>query len=275
MITAVTCSTGAFSRDPDVVDPAGIVAAAELVDADAFELMSYPAFADDHDRTLRTLVRSRLPWASLHTGKAIGSLLSTGAADDRAAALDLLEADLRLAVELEIEVAVLHLWGMPDSDRRFSANLAAVSECLDRAERLGVRLAIETIPCRESSPLARVAELRDQDPRCRWTLDIEFLAVHDELKRALADAELLAATEVIHVKDYDGRFTDHQGRRRYLHPGEGTLDLAAVAASAALAPNPIRLCLESSSVRDDRSVDLARVNSDLVLLRALARRAAA
>ncbi|MFC7621730.1 sugar phosphate isomerase/epimerase family protein [Microlunatus sp. GCM10028923] len=275
MITAVTCSTGAFSRDPDVVDPAGIVAVARQIDADGFELLSYPAFADDADGSTAIFARSGLPWTSLHTGKAIGPLLCTGTDDDRRQALALLDADLRLATAVGVEVAVLHLWGMPDSDRRFPANLAAVSDCLDHAERFGVTLAIETIPCLAATPLARLAELRRRDPRCHWTLDTEFLALHDELELALADAELFARTKIIHVKDYDGEFFDAEGRRRYLHPGEGRLDLAAVAAAAASSPSAIRLCLESSSARADGSIDVGQVNADLAALRGHARLAAA
>ncbi|GAB3748871.1 TIM barrel protein [Microlunatus parietis] len=267
MIIAVTCSTGAFSRDPDVVDAAGIVAAARRVDADGFELLSYPAFADDPKDSTSIFSRSGLPWTSVHAGKAIGPLLSSGTADDRRRALALLDADLRLATALGVEIAVLHLWGMPDSDRRFPSNLAAVSDCLDHAERFGVTLGIETIPCLEATPLARLSELQRRDPRCRWTLDTEFLALHDELDLALADADLFAGTKIIHVKDYDGEFVDRQGRRRYLHPGQGRLDLAAVAEAAASSSSSIRLCLESSSVRPDGSIDLGQVNADLDTLR--------
>jgi sugar phosphate isomerase/epimerase len=275
VISAVTCSTGAFSRDPDVVDPALIVSCAGQVEADGFELLSYPGFADDREASTRTFVRSGLPWVSVHTGKAIGPLLCTGATEDRRQALTLLDADLRLAVALDAEVAVLHLWGMPDSDRRFPATLAAVSECLDRAERYDVTLAIETIPCLAATPLTRLAELRQRDARCRWTLDTEFLALHDELDLALADADLLPETKIIHVKDYDGAFFDAQGRRRYLHPGEGWLDLAAVAAAANASPGSLRLCLESRSVRAVGSIDLGQVNADLAVLRGHARLSAA
>lgn len=109
-----------------------------------------------------------------------------------------------------------------------------------------------------------------------FSRDPEFLALHDELDLALAGGDLLAETKIIHVKDYDGAFFDAQGRRRYLHPGEGRLDLAAVAAAANASPSSsLRLCLESSSVRADGSIDLGQVNADLAVLRGHARLSAA
>src|SRR5699024_12820981 len=64
------------------------------------------------------------------------------------------------------------------------------------------------------------------DPRTRVTLDTEFLGNHGELEEAIADDALWESGAVDHVqiKDFAGSMTDDAGRRKYLHPGQGTLD---------------------------------------------------
>ena len=58
------------------------------------------------------------------------------------------------------------------------------------------------------------------------TLDSEFLGFHGQLAESIAADWLWESGRVqhVHLKDFDGRMKDGNGRR-YLLPGEGSLDL--------------------------------------------------
>lgn len=273
MIAAITCSTGAISRDPDLTDPELIVRNAKQIDCDGFELIFYPAFYDDLPTFRRQLRESTVRWTSLHTEKSIGPLLGTGDPDDRQLALERVRLNCELAADLGIRIAVLHLWGMPESDNNIGANIGALPDCLEIATRYGITLTVESIPCLNRTPLTHLRAIRDALPTAMFTLDTEFLAMHDELEAALDDPSLLERTMLVHFKDYDGRMEDENGNRRYLHPDDGDIDFAAVCRALEAAPNPISVCLESTSVGAGRSVDLDHVRRDLNVVRDLVNRA--
>src|SRR5207247_1196936 len=120
-------------------------------------------------------------------------------------------------------------WGWPDSDNHLERNLQPLSACLDVAERYDMRLAIETIPCLKHDPLSNVRRAVEQDGRVRVALDTEFLAWHEQLETVFEAGWLWEGQRVchVHVKDYDGQAFLADGRRRYLHPGDGRIDFAS------------------------------------------------
>ena len=125
---------------------------------------------------------------------------------------------------------VLHLWDLPESDSDLPGRLDAVVIAADVADKHSVRLLIETIPCRVSTPLRNVQRVLEHEPRVGVALDTEFLAMHGELEEALAADWLWNDGRVghVHVKDYDGSLSESDGSRRYLMPGEGRIDFGAV-----------------------------------------------
>jgi sugar phosphate isomerase/epimerase len=102
----------------------------------------------------------------------------------------------------------------------------------------------------------------ERDPRCRVTLDTEFLALHGQLDQAHELGDRIAH---VHVKDFDPSVWGTRPRR-YLLPGEGVLDLDGFLERL---PYDGTLTLELSAVRDDGGIDADRLEAAAAWLRRL------
>jgi sugar phosphate isomerase/epimerase len=245
-------STGLVTRFPDVPDHAAIAEWCPRLDVDGLEISISRAW--DAERVEHDLASTGLRFETAHLDKRIGAELL----QDADAALAQLASDCRLAASLGAKLGVLHLWELPVGDRRLAENLALLPECLDIAEAAGITLAVETIPCSVGSPLENVHRALDADDRCRITLDTEFLAHHGQLDDALADDALWERVAHLHVKDYAGALRDGDDRRRYLIPGEGTIDFVKVFATVQERGYDGALTLEVSALTPAGSVDEQR-----------------
>jgi sugar phosphate isomerase/epimerase len=243
-------ATGAVTRNPDFTDHRRIVL--HIPPAD-LELSMYSTWDERVIDDLRGL-----PIVTAHADKSIGATLS---GDEPA--FDRFALNCRIASELGAELIVLHLWELPDGDRRLERNLDRLPGLLDTAEDHGLTLAVETIPCTVGTPLDNVRRAWERDPRCRVTLDTEFLAVHGQLEAAHELAEVVAH---VHIKDYHPEVWGTQPRR-YLLPGEGILDLDGFLERL---PYDGTLTLELSAVGDDGGIDTERLETACARLRRLA-----
>lgn len=271
------CSIGAFTRSSDPRNWRAILTYGPQVDVEGLEVIFYPNWFAEADAIAAGLGVSGLRFPVMHAEKGIGPLLGTGRAADRAEAVRSLTANCALGAALGCRLLVLHLWGLPDSDAHIERNLGALPECLDVADGHGLALAVETIPCTHSDPLAVVARALERDARCLVALDTEFLAMHGQVEAALTADWLWEGQRVrhVHVKDYDGQMVAADGRRRFLHPGEGSIDFAGF--FGALTARGFRgsVSLEASSVQRDGSVEIARTQRAIAALRAMLGQAAA
>jgi sugar phosphate isomerase/epimerase len=243
-------STGAVTRNPDFTDHLRIVR--HLPPAE-LELSIYAAWDERVVDDLRGL-----PIVVAHADKAIGATLS---GDDPA--LDRFDLNCRIAGALGATTIVLHLWELPDGDRYLERNLDHLPGLLDAAEEQGLTLAVETIPSTLGTPLDNAGRACERDPRCRVTLDTEFLALHGQLDRAHELGGLIAH---MHVKDFDPAVWGTKPRR-YLLPGEGTLDLDSFLERL---PYDGTLTLEMSAVGPGGEIDSGRLDAALAWLRRLA-----
>ena len=245
-------STGLVTRFPDAADHTAIVEWCPRLGVDGLELSITRVW--DAVRVEDDLRSARLRFETAHLDKRIGAELLENAA----AALAQLETDCRLAASVGATLVVLHLWELPVGDRRLDENLALLPACLDVADAAGVTLTVETIPCSAGSPLENVRRAVETDDRCRVTLDTEFLAHHGQLDDALADDELWERVAHLHVKDYAGALRDSADTRRYLIPGEGTIDFDRLFGTLRERGYDGALTLEVSSVTAAGTVDEQR-----------------
>jgi sugar phosphate isomerase/epimerase len=271
MTMPLLCSTGSFTRS---VVPEGYRALETYgpqLDADGFEVLFYERWTDYLDDVLAAFCATGFTFPALHAEKSIGTSLGTGAPADRRAALERLAINCAFARALGARVAVLHLWGLPESDAQYANNLAALPDCLDVAAAHRVTLAVETILCAAADPLTRVREALERDARCRVALDTEFLAHFGQLTAALEADWLWQGDTVrhIHIKDHDGQLTTVDGRRRFLQPGEGTIDFAAFFAGLRRRGYGGNLSLESSAFGPEFEVEIERTQRGLAYLRGL------
>jgi len=215
----ILCSTGVLfeSGRPHIES---ILRLGPRVPADGLELLVVRDMVGTLADAAQRLRDSGLRFPAVHAPKLAGSMIP-GDEGER----QLTEA-ARFAKAIGADVVVLHLWDLPESDTNFDTRLDAAVVAADIAEEAGVTLAVETIPCLESTPLANIARVLEHEPRLSVALDTEFLAYHGEIDDAIASDFLWDGRVVrhIHLKDFGGSLVDDTGRRRYHAVGEGTID---------------------------------------------------
>lgn len=267
----VLCSTGAFTRESLLPDHRPILSIGPSLEADGLELLFYKAWYAEVERVADDLLASGLRFPVIHSEKSIASALGSVDAAERARALEKLEKNCRLGWRVGAQLLILHLWGMPGSDEHLERNLSMLGECISVAEAAGLALAVETIPCAQADPLTNVHRTLEQDERALVALDTEFLTLHQQLEQALAADWLWQSSRVrhVHIKDYDGQMADANHYRRYLHPGEGTIDFPGFFRGLAQRDYQGYVSLEASVVQPDGVVDLPKLRSSLAHLRGL------
>jgi sugar phosphate isomerase/epimerase len=262
----LVCSTGAFTHFPDFADHRAILEFGPRLDVEGLELVVFPTW--ELKVVVRDLLRSGLSFPVVHADKTVGVDLSAATARRREEGAARLSENVRLAETLGAELVVLHLWDLPQSDAHLLRNLEGLARCHGAASRAGVALAVETLPSDHGTPLANIREVIETDGRLAVALDTEFLALHGELSVALDEDWLWERRVVrhVHVKDFDGSLRDANGRRRYLHPGEGDIDFAAVVRALRRRAFAGTISLESSAVGPTGDVDVRRIEESLALL---------
>ncbi len=271
MSRAVLLSTGAMTRDPVQTDHTEIVRHGPGLGVPGFELGVYSAWYGHLDEVISDLRGSGLSFPVVHAEKLIGAGLGSEAHEDVEDALERLEVNCRAAAGLEAKTVVLHLWERPIADREIERNLERLPMCLDMTSAYGLALAVETIPGDDGTPLTNVQLALERDPRCRVTLDTEFLGLYGELEASIAADWLWSERNVqhVHVKDFDGRLR-RGGRRRYLLPGEGRLDLQGFLDGLAERGYTGGLTVEATAVGDDGVLDPARMSQMAAVVTQLA-----
>jgi sugar phosphate isomerase/epimerase len=271
MSPAILCSTGIVTQDPDQTDHKLILEHAPKLGASGLELQVHKAWYGHLDEVVEDLRGSDLSFPAVHADKEIGAGLGSEEADDADEALASLEINCRAAAALGAKMLVLHLWEDPAHDEEIERNLDHLPACLDTAEAYDVTLAVETIQGVAGTPLANIRLALERDPRCRVTLDSEFLGFHGQLAESIAADWLWEDGRVshVHLKDFDGRMRDGNGRR-YLLPGEGSLDLQGFLSGLRERGYEGAITLEASAVSQDGQLDEQRLQQIADVVRQLA-----
>lgn len=261
------CSTGCFSRDPDLTSGELVTHGMRQLPGTSFEVMYYSTWFDNAAEIARLINATGSPTPALHAEKSIGPAFASNRRSDIEAAHEKFEATCRFAEAISADLIVLHLWGLPDSDALINRNLTALPRLLDTADRYGVTLSIETLLCQDSTPLDVVTRCRDVDHRATITLDTAFLAMQDQLGAAVVDDRLWpSAVDHIHLKDYADPSLGW-GKASYLHPGEGTLDLRAFLEGARAKGFDGSVTLESPALLENNEPDVGRIEASLAWIR--------
>lgn len=265
------CSSGTFSQYPNYTDYKAILRYAPQLPVDGIEIMLYPQWYDHIAAIGCELIATGLRFPAVHAGKDISTGLSSLDRGEVEAALQELDTNCRFAQAIGASVLVLHLWGLPASDSSIERNMQHLSRCIDIAEEREVTLAIETIPCAVADPLTHIRRVLELDGRCKVALDTEFLALHNQLEAAI-DADWLWHTDCVvhvHVKDHDSQMFTPDKRRRYLHPGEGTIDFEHFFSSLKQRNYAGPISLEAPVIDAEGNVDVQRLETSLGNLRRL------
>lgn len=231
----IAVSTGVYSRFPEYATPAAVAEGMGRLEADCFEVLLFGSW-DDPLTAARTIAAAHRPVAVVHGAKQIGGLLGAQDPAVRRQGQNLALRALEAAQVLEAPRVNIHLWDLPDSDRHLDRNLDALAELLPKVWESGCQLLCETVPCQADVPWRGVQRALDlaatlpggagRGPRLGVNLDLEFLAWHDGIQETLTRFVPAWGQRLgnVHVKDFDGQPFAPDGRRRYVNPGDGTLD---------------------------------------------------
>lgn len=263
------CSTGTFSRFPDLTDYRSILTFGPWLEVDGFELMFYPDWTAEIEHIASELLKSGLRFPTIHAEKGIGPALVSSQLEEREQGWLWMQASCQLGNLLGANLLIFHLWGLPDSDEKIEQNLQHLEDCVKIAEEFELKLAVETIPCKRGDPLSNVRRAIEQDPRVLVALDTEFLAIHNQLDTALKVDWLWQQNRVrhIHIKDYDGGLYSTDNFRRYLHPGEGCINFPTFFDTLRLRNFRGYISLEASVVNRDGTRDIQQLKKSLSMLR--------
>lgn len=215
----ILCSTGVFTCSSDPLSYEVIPRCGPQFAVDGFEVLFYPRWYPKQEQVVCALCASRLAFPVIHTEKGIGEVFGSSHLEEQEQGVARFERNCHFAREIGARLAVLHLWELPESDTHFERNLGLLTRCLDIAQRYGIELAIETIPCAAADPLANVKRAYERDAHSRVALDTEFLATHHQLATVFDAAWLRQAALIkhIHLKDFDAYAHASEGGR-YLEP---------------------------------------------------------
>ncbi|GCE07101.1 sugar phosphate isomerase/epimerase family protein [Dictyobacter aurantiacus] len=266
----VLCSTGAFTRSSDPNSHEEILKYGQELMADGLEIIFYPRWYQQQERIVRALRPCRLPFPVLHMEKSIGDSFGSSDASEREQGVLRFEQNCAFARQLGARIAVLHLWGMPESDDHLERNLQLLARCLDLTEQYGLELTIETIPCTHADPLSNVRRAIEHDRRARIALDTEFLVWHNQLENVFSADWLWQEKLVrhVHLKDHKGELAS-EGVRYYLHPGEGLIDFHSFVRQLRRAGFDGALSLEARAIDATGQVEVDRIQTSLRFIRRL------
>lgn len=265
----VLCSTGVFTRGSGYTDHRAILKYGPLLDVDGFEIMFYRDWYPHFHQVVYDLQLSGLKFPAIHAEKKIGVVFGSAEPEEQKQGISWFTDDCIFACRIGAKIIILHLWDWPPSDEHFERNLQPLKRCIDIANKYNLILAVETLPCKLYDPLHNIALAIAHDERCCVALDSEFLASHSQLD-AVFDIPLLwdsNRVQHIHIKDFDGQPFFPDGKRKLLHPGEGTIDFARLFQFLKQKSFGGSLSLEAPALGSDGHVDIARIQESLHFIR--------
>ena len=115
------CSTGTFSRFPDLTDYRSILTYGPELEVDGFELMFYPDWSTEIEQIATELLKSQLRFPAIHAEKGIVPALVSSRPGEREQGWQWMQANCQLGKSIGANLLIFHLWGLPDSDEKIES----------------------------------------------------------------------------------------------------------------------------------------------------------
>jgi sugar phosphate isomerase/epimerase len=257
----VLCSTGIITHFPDFPSHWPIIENRSKIHADHYELMVYPTWYEHIGEILADFKKENMSFPVVHADKRFGSRICDKGSVEYGRALDTFSLDCSIAKRVGASFVVLHLWGLPCSDRNFATNLAALGNCIRIAEQHEIGLSVEPIYCSSRSPLSNFYDIHREYPSVGITLDLRILGYHDEIRK-LYQTEWIWEKELrhFHMTDYAGPAYNMNGGT---HPGHGEIDFDQLFSFLADRKFIGSFTMEAASLDGDGRIQIQRLNESL------------
>ena len=267
----VYASTGAFITRKNGRNIRLVETVAPEIHADGFEFLMFDSWNDNIGEIRKILKNAPVRFPVMHLDKAIGDALSERGADGEDDAMRFLSRDIETALAIGAKKLVLHLWNGPSADDRFDAMLPAASRFFDLAKSAQLELTIENVISRSFTSLERLRTLSEYDSRLVFTYDTKMAHLKNE-NALLKDDEwrfLFSDHKISHLHVNDSSVLRHNGARlAVLHMGEGDVDFESFFGIVKETGFSGTLTVESTSVREDGTVEVEKLNNTLSKVRA-------
>ena len=268
MKNKILCSTGTMIGQYNNCDYRLVAGAAKSLDCDGFELMMLEAYYEHQDDIPRFFEPTGLVFPVIHADKSIGDRISFHGDENAAEAVRRFTLNCELGRNIGARRIVLHLWGGAASDGDIAFNIAFCERLIEIADRNGLRLTVENIPCVHRDPLTHWKVLAETYPTLDFIFDTRFGGFHGQIGQVVRDGWFGPGSRIrhIHVSDFTGPAGDFKTLRPILHPGEGIVDLDGFFAAVA----PLydgTITLESPVLAEDGTLDLVKLNNSLTYIR--------
>ncbi len=267
----VLCSTGAIVSRKNGRDYRLIQKYAPLLHCDGFEFMMYDSWYDDYRRIARELSEASVNFSAFHVEKRVGELISINESGSIKRAEELFAVNCEAACIIGAEKLVLHLWDGLPSDKNISVNINEYEVLKNIAEKFGLLLTVENVPCNNRDPLTHFSVLREKYPDIAFTLDVRHAQFHGQLESICAgkyDPLLKDSIRHIHISDYSGGYMEWE-KLNGLPVGEGHIDFVEFFIYMGKNGYAGDITLESPAVNPDGSVDTEKANKGIGYIREL------
>lgn len=265
------CSTGAIISLKNNRNYRLIKEFAPHIHCDGFEFLMYDSWYEEWEQIAEYLSNTDVDFPVFHVEKQVGELISRNETGDIEQAYKLFEINCKMAKMLGAKRLVLHLWGGLPSDRNISINIEQFAILREIAARYDLLLMVENVPCNHENPLAHLTRLKNAYPDISFTFDTKFAQFHRELDTAFEEEYQWlwnGAVQHVHINDYAGEYKEWK-KLRSLHPGEGRIEFEAFFRELEEVRYKGTFTIESSSVCEDGTINLEKLNKSLKYLREL------
>ena len=228
------CSSGAVVSPLNGWDETLLYRCCPHIEADGIELMMVKPYYQKVKELLYAIERSGLSFPILHVEKDIGIYMASEDDEDVKEGLELFRLNCDIASRIGAERAVFHLWSGAVSDTCLHNNLSRLDMLYECAERAGVTLLIENVPCVKNDPITNFRAVAEKRKNAEFVYDMRFGGFHSQ-NEAFLESPLLCGIgdrgeriSHVHVSGYKGPHGDFSSLRPILHLDMGIVDYNAL-----------------------------------------------
>ena len=264
----ILCSTGCLCTMKNGRDRALIGKTAPFLHADGFEFMMYGSWYEKWQQVRDDVLAMNVRIPVMHVEKRIGERITVGEAEGARRSFRI---NARMAAELGAQKLVMHLWDGRPSDSNIDANYAEYAALRDIAAEYGVLLTVENVVCINSTPLDHLSRLHAMYPDISFTYDFKMARFHGQVEKTFSDEYMWlwnGPVKHVHFSDFGGAPMEWSALRS-LHPGEGNIDFEYICRNLKSVGYDGYITIESTSVNDDGSIQVEKLNRSIDLIRKL------
>ena len=267
-INRIYCSTGAFISGINGRNHRLIAEYGSRLNCDGFELMIYQDWYQRMDTVIYDLRASELAFPVIHADKRTGDLISAANRESSEACFELFKRNCNTAAEVGSEKIVLHIWGVPDSDKHIDRIFEDYRTLMEIADSFDLDMLVENCVCINKDPLTHFSKIIELNPDCGFVIDTRPAAFHGQLTDMFQDGLLWGNGHVrhIHINDYKGGLRDWTSLRPILQPGKGEIDFERFFSNLKAYAYTGSITLEAPSMLPD-GVDISTLNTGLDFIR--------